>query len=159
MPRGRKPKPLAAQESKRRVHRSNEEKDKRRSREAVFSAAPADMEAPAYLTTAPLRDRFYEIVDLMSSVDGFPCTELDADAIARYVLEEDEYLAASRALRKARESGDYSVIGGCQRMKNSAFKCVDTAAKAIGLTIDSRLRFDIKKDEEKPKSKFADLDE
>lgn len=159
MTRGRKPKPIASQEKKRRVHRSNEEKEARRARETALATASDDMKAPVYLTTKKLRERFNEIVALMLSVDGFPCTDLDADAIARYVLEEEEYLAASKSLRRARSSNDYVVIGACQRMKNSAFKCVDTAAKAIGLTIDSRLRFDIKKEEEKPKSKFADLDE
>lgn len=43
-----------------------------------------------------------------------------------------------------------------QALKNSAFKCVTEAARAIGLTVDSRLKFDLKEPEEEA-DEFADM--
>lgn len=85
------------------------------------------------------------------------CTDLDVDAVARYVIEEDEYIAASAALRKARrDKEDLKTIESMQRLKNAAFKCVDTSAKSIGLTVDARLRFDLREPEQdKPENRFA----
>lgn len=155
----RKAKPIASQEQNRRVHRSKAELEERRKRELAFTTDDNEIMAPAYLTTNKQRERFDSIVSLMRSVPGFPCTNLDSDAIARYVLEEEEYLASVKALRHARNSNDVAArdMEKLQRMKNSAFKCVDTSAKAIGLTIDARLRFDVKQEEEKPKNKFESL--
>lgn len=155
---GRPRKPLAGQEANRRVHRSNDEKDARRESESRISGPSDKMDAPDYLSSE-LVGRFDEIVSLMKSIKGFPCSNLDVDSIARYVLEEDEYLAASNALRKARSDKmtHSAEMEKLQRMKNSAFKCVDTSAKSLGLTIDSRLRFDIKKEDEKPQNRFEGL--
>ena len=135
---GRKAKPLAVQESKRRVHISNAEKEARRAREAAIGGTTDHM--------APLRAASEQL-----------CTDLDVDAVARYVIEEDEYIAASAALRKARrDKEDLKTIESMQRLKNAAFKCVDTSAKSIGLTVDARLRFDLREPEQdKPENRFA----
>lgn len=150
---------MAVQEKVRRVHRANSEKEERRARENAVSGSPEKTGAPSYLSTKDQRKRHKQIVDLLQSANKSLCTDLDVDAVARYVLEEEEYLAAANELRKARRDGVApEMVEKLQRMKNSAFKCVDTAAKSIGLTVDSRLRFNLKPEEEKPRNKFADLD-
>lgn len=156
---GRNVKPMAVQERGRRVHRANSEKEERRERESAIAGSPDKTDAPPYLSTKEQRKRHRQIVSLLQSANRNLCTDLDVDAVARYVLEEEEYLAAVKELRKARRQGCISeAVEKLQRMKNNAFKCVDTAAKSIGLTVDSRLRFNIKPEKEKPKNKFADLD-
>ena len=156
---GRNRTPMSVQEKNRRVHRANAEKEERRERESAFAGSPEKTDAPQYLSTKEQRKRHRQIVSLLQSANRNLCTDLDVDAVARYVLEEEEYLAAVKELRKARRSGGApEAVEKLQRMKNSAFKCVDTAAKSIGLTVDSRLRFNLKPEEEKPKNKFADLD-
>nr|DAF87177.1 MAG TPA: terminase small subunit [Myoviridae sp. ctPkm1] len=115
------------------------------------------MAPPSYLTTQKLKNRYSEIVSLLRAASEQLCTDLDVDAVARYVLEEDEYVAASAALRGARRRNEeLKVIETMQKLKNAAFKCVDTSAKSIGLTVDARLRFDLREPEqEKPENRFA----
>lgn len=155
--RGQKPKPLSVQESKRRVHISNAEKEARRAREAAIAGTSDNMGPPRYLTTQKLKRRYSEIVSLLRAASEQLCTDLDVDAVARYVLEEDEYIAANVALRKARrEKAELKTIEAMQKLKNAAFKCVDTSAKSIGLTVDARLRFDLREPEQdKPENRFA----
>ena len=154
---GRKAKPIAVQESKRRVHISNAEKEARRAREAAIGGTTDHMAPPSYLATQKLKNRYSEIVSLLRAASERLCTDLDVDAVARYVLEEDEYIAASAALRKARRGKeDLKTIEAMQRLKNAAFKCVDASAKSIGLTVDARLRFDLREPEQdKPENRFA----
>lgn len=155
-----RPKPIAIQEQNRRVHRSNAEKEARRNKELQLGTHE-NIAPPGYLKTKKLKDRWLEIASLLQSTHEMLCTDLDVDAIARYVMEEAEYIAAEKNLRDYRRRNkdclNFDELKKIQTLKNSAFKTVTESARAIGLTVDARLRFDLKQPEEKKKNKFADL--
>ncbi len=143
-------KPLAVREANgRKMHRSNAELADRAEREALVGGTSDALEPPGYLTTKELRKSFRRVVSLLRGCSEQLCTDMDVDAVARYCLEEQEYLAASRALRRARDKGnaDLRAISELQRLKNNAFKTVDQSARTIGLTVDARLRFDLREPE------------
>ena len=55
----------------------------------------------------------------------------------------------SRALAEKRQ---------LQQAHNQAFKSVTDAARAIGLTVDGRLRFDLREPEKEKSNRFAEFD-
>ena len=157
---GRPRKPLAVQEQSGRRHISTAERERRLASEARLAGPGEKLDPPGYLTTKVQRERFRSIVALLRSASPMLCTEPDLDAVARYVMEEAEYLAASNDLRayrrKSRAEINPYVLAKYQTMKNNAFKYVTQAARAIGLTVDSRLKFDLKEPEEEA-DEFADM--
>lgn len=143
-------KPIAVREANgRKMHRSNAELADRAEREAAIGGTSDNLEPPGYLTTKELRASFRRVVALLRGCSESLCTDMDVDAVARYCLEEQEYLAASRALRRerAKKDADIRAISELQRLKNNAFKTVDQSARTIGLTVDARLRFDLREPE------------
>lgn len=85
---------------------------------------------PSYMTDAKQRKRFAEIAEAS-------CCE-DADAIARYVLGEIEYLLCAdmvgREIRKMREGAStIANVERAQRVKNAALKQMLREAQGIGL--------------------------
>lgn len=157
---GRKPKPMAVQEQKRRVHRSNAEKAERRERESQVQVPATDVCPPSYLRSKRDRERFDEIAGLLKATDEQLCTRLDEDTLARYVLSEDMYVRYTRMLDKEtkKKEADRSVeaIERLQRVQNVAWNQVTQGASLMGLNVSSRLRFDLRKPPEEPKeNKFA----
>lgn len=159
---GRPRKPLAVQEQSGRRHISTAERERRLASEARLAGPGEKLDPPGYLTTKVQRERFRSIVALLRSASPMLCTEPDLDAVARYVMEEAEYLSATNDLkayrRNKRADINPNVLAKYQALKNSAFKCVTEAARAIGLTVDSRLKFDLKEPEEEADD-FDDIGE
>ena len=155
---GRPKKPIEVQEAKRRVHRSNAEKEARRQAESRLECPITEFDPPPYLTKSEKR-RFGEVVGLLQSVNEQLCTALDADQVARYVVSETQYKTLSRrcraALNKRGDGFDLSEANALQVMQNRAFAQMQTCATALGLNVSSRLKFDIPEPEEKPENKFA----
>lgn len=113
-------------------------------------------EAPDYLDTDAEIHRFYEIRDLLTSVDEQLCTALDADQLARYVMSEAVFVEYTKALRRALRDKDAERSKTLQRQQDIAFKQVQTCAAALGLNVSSRLKFDLRKQEPPKRNKFAD---
>lgn len=157
---GNPPKPLAVIEATGGKHLTKAEKAERREREEAYRGTSDHLEPPTYLTTSDQRDRFSYIVTLLRAANEILCTDLDVDAVARFVLEEEEYIKATRDLRSYRakpgKERDVAAVSAFQRNKNAAFKTVTEAARAIGMTVDSRLRFNVPKPKEKPENKFTE---
>lgn len=148
---GRPRKPLAMQKS----HLTNAQKAEMREREEALRC-PISAEAPDYLETDAELDRFYEIADLLTSVDDQLCTALDADQLARYVMSEQVYIDYTRQLRKALKDKDHELTKALQRQQDTAFRQVQTCATALGLNVSSRLKFDLRKPDAPKRNKFAD---
>lgn len=148
-------------EQGKRAHISTAERERRLASEARIAGTSDNLDPPGYLSTKDQRARFHEIVAMLRSASPVLCTDPDVDAVARYVLEEAEYLAAVRDLkahrRLPRKDRNVNATAKLQTLKNSAFKCVTEAARAIGLTVDSRLKFDLSAPEEE-EDDFDDLD-
>lgn len=155
---GRPRKPMAVQESKRRVHRSKEEKDARKASESLFECPITEFEAPSYLTKTE-KARFNDISALLQSVNKQLCTALDADQLARYVVAESQYKTLSRKTRAAMrkigsEPNALANANQLQLMQNRAFAQLQTCASALGLNVSSRLKFDIPKPDDEPEDEF-----
>lgn len=167
--RGRPRKPLSAQESKRRVHRSNAEKAERAESEGAITAPFVDVKPPPYLTTKKQKDEFQDIAGMLHAVDEQLFTELDVDVLARYIVAKGQYVECTKLLnseiRKCKSADELErplsiqVSERLQRMQNTAFSQCQSCASALGLTVSSRLKLDLKKQPEAPKenrfSRFA----
>lgn len=143
-------KPLAVREANgKKMHRSNAELADRAERESLIGGTSDDLNPPGYLRTKELRASFRRVVGLLRGCSEMLCTDMDVDAVARYCLEEQEYIEASKALIKerAKKQPDLRTVSELQRLKNNAFKTVDQSARTIGLTVDARLRFDLREPE------------
>ena len=69
-------------------------------------------------------------------------TELDEELLARYLLENQEYLKLASDMRRemAKKKPDYDAIARLSRSKNAAFKRCQECASGLGLSITSRCR-------------------
>lgn len=164
---GRPRKPLSVQESKRRVHRSNEENARRAESEGSIFVPFTDVKPPKYLTTKSKRDEFNQIAAMLHAVDEQLFTELDVDVLARYVLAKSQYIEYTRLLNKEigvckRADGSLDAADSIkklerlQRIQNTAFSQCQNCASALGLTVSSRLKLDIVKQPDVPKeNRFA----
>lgn len=161
-------------------HVSNAEREARIGREAALAGTAKSLTPPRYLSAA-LKKRHRKIVKMLREANEILCTDLDVDAVARYVMAEDEYLAAARDLAefradeempayladiddpfqaaKAAIEWEKSRAAGLRKLQqayNQAFSTANAAARAIGMTVDSRLRMALPKEEEKPPNRFAE---
>lgn len=128
--------------AKGRKHLTKAEIEQRRESEVQ---APANgIEAPAYLTPE-LREEFNKIAAQL--VDIGIMTNLDIDALARFIIAREIYIKLSMQIVKQPAvlmSDKYPQIAINQ---DKAFKQCSAAARDLGLTISSRCRLVIPKHE------------
>lgn len=134
---------------------------------------PADdrVEAPSFLTTKVQKRRFQAIADELLNLKIM--TNLDCEALGRYVISEcdyEEYCKEIRVLRRklkekirdgANDEADVlsGILSKYEGFKNKAFTQCHTIASSMGLTILGRCRIVAPKqqEEEKPKNKFSEF--
>jgi len=146
---GRQKQPVALILAKGDTHLTKSEIEEREQQELV---APSDrIEPPAFLT-ADEKDRFNEIAAEL--LDLGIIANLDAEALARYVASETMYERLTRALRRTHMTNidDMSKLVTAQ---DKVFKQCRAAASDLGLTITSRCRIVVPKQEDKPKNPFV----
>lgn len=112
---------------------------------------------PEGLTKAEQRSfwKWAEILDRLGIL-----SDLDVDALARYVKAQSRYLKAEKVYSKVLASSeDLDDIERAQRIQDRALKAVTACAKSLGMTIDSRARLIAPKvaEDTKPANRFADL--
>ena len=95
----------------------------------------AEISPPAYLD-ASLRDRFNALAPDLAAMGTL--TALDADALARYVVSENEYLRVSRLTMKAIARGDAAEADKWASCQDRLLKQVMAAGAEFGLTPSSR---------------------
>ena len=91
--------------------------------------------APTYLE-GDLRDRFNALAPDLAAMGTL--TALDADALARYVVSENEYLRVSRLTMQAIARGDATEADKWASCQDRLLKQVMTAGAEFGLTPSSR---------------------
>jgi P27 family predicted phage terminase small subunit len=131
-------------------------------RQAAEVKAPADnIEPPKYLTKK-LKEEFIAIANELQRIDLI--TNLDADALARFLIAREQYVRASNALRTTPivvtaidETGKKHKIPNERYAdlllnQDKLFKQSRAAASDLGLTISSRCRLVVPKkaDDKKP---------
>lgn len=123
-----------------------------RRREELVVEGLDDVTAPSYLTKKQ-KEEFYEIAPKLQSLNIM--TELDEDALARYLIAKTQYVRLSRRLNgmlgKKKDLDEASKISN---MLDKAFKQCRQSANDLGLTISSRCRLVVPKVEEAPENKF-----
>jgi len=82
-------------------------------------------------------------------------SDLDCDALARYIVSEFQYQkCAKKSIKMSPENPKYYNLVIIQ---DKLFKMARAAASDLGLTISSRCKLVIPKQEEKPPSKFKNI--
>ena len=133
MPKQREPVDLIV--AKKRKHFTKKDIEERRAKEV--NVPFKNVVAPKYLNKQQKKE-FYDIAYKLLEIGVM--TELDEDALARYLLVKDEFLVYSKSIRdllEVGEVGDAIVLGN---QKDKLFKQVRAAAADLGLTITSRCK-------------------
>lgn len=143
--------PVALVLAKGKKHLTKEEIAERQAREVQVPFT--DIVPPGYLSSKQ-KKTFQELAGKLQAIKIY--TELDADALGRYVIAQDLYVAYTRALNKQIKAGDIDGMKAAQGLQDKAFRQAQSSARDLGLTITSRCRLEVPFKKEEPKqNKFA----
>jgi P27 family predicted phage terminase small subunit len=149
---GRKMQPLSVIQGKGRSnHITKAEAERRLEHEDKMKGFTDDVKPPSYLTAAQKKE-FEKIANELMRLEIF--SNLDVDALARYIDSKTEYIKVTKELRKIKKpSDDIKLYTDLRINRNTFYNECRSAASDLGLTITSRLKLVIPKtEEEKPKS-------
>lgn len=141
--------PISLIQAKGKKHLTKSEIEERKSKEV--KAANDKVEPPSYLPDT-LKEEFIRIASELIKVEIM--TNLDCEALARFVVSEYNYQKVTKKLLKTGVDNDkyfnYLV------MQDKLFKQSRQAASDLGLTISSRCKLVVPtKKEDKPPNKFS----
>lgn len=132
------------------------EEIERRQREEIQPITD-EITPPVYLKKKQ-REEFVRIANQLTKLKILG--ETDVDALARYILSRDTYIALTKQIQTKKILDDPILLDKYMKNQDRAFRQCDTSAKALGLTISSRCRLVVpERSQEAPKenkfSKFA----
>lgn len=132
-------------------HITKAEAERRLEHEDKMKGFTDDVKPPSYLTAAQKKE-FEKIANELMRLEIF--SNLDVDALARYIDSKTEYIKVTKELRKIKKpSDDIKLYTDLRINRNTFYNECRSAASDLGLTITSRLKLVIPKtEEEKPKS-------
>lgn len=135
--------PIDLIKAKGKKHLSEREYEERKSSE--LDVPFVDVAPPECLTTKKQREEFEHYATMLLSLGIF--TELDVDALARYIISKELYLAYTKRLKAALNDCNYDLrdISAIQTMQDKAFKQCVASANELCLNITSRARLVIPK--------------
>ncbi|CEO20631.1 phage terminase small subunit P27 family [Paraclostridium sordellii] len=141
--------PISLIQAKGKKHLTKSEIEERKSKEV--KAANDKVEPPSYLPDT-LKEEFIRIASELMRIEIM--TNLDCEALARFVVSEYNYQKITKKLLKTGVDNDkyfnYLV------MQDKLFKQSRQAASDLGLTISSRCKLVVPtKQEDKPPNKFS----
>lgn len=145
----RKKEPISLIVAKGKKHLTKAEIEERKSTEVKANADK--IEAPSYLTP-PLKKEFYRIAEELIRIKIM--SNLDCEALGRFITAEYNYQKVTKKLLKTGVDNDkyFNYL----LMQDKLFKQSRQAAGDLGLTISSRCKIVLPKDnKEKPKNKFS----
>lgn len=93
--------------------------------------------APSYLTKKQ-KDTFYKLSEQLQKLKIMG--ETDVDALARYIVSNDNYIHATKQLRKSDVKNDPTLYDLWIKTQERSFKMVRASANDLGLTITSRCK-------------------
>lgn len=112
-----------------------------------------DIKPPKYLSTKQ-KKVFKDLAAKLQAIKIY--TELDADALGRYIIAQDLYVAYTEAINDLLEKGNLVLLKEVQNMQDKAFRQAQSSARELGLTISSRCRLEVPVAKEEPTAnKFA----
>lgn len=144
--------PTALVELKGKKHFTKAELEERKN--AEVDADTDNIVPPDYLTEKQVGE-FLALADELKRCEIM--TNLDCDALARFVVARDDYAAYVKLVQSIRKDIDnLPALEKADKLKRGAFADCNTAAKELGMTISSRCKLVVpKKEESKPINKFA----
>ena len=149
MARPREPIELIVAKGKK--HISQAEIQERRAKE--IQVPFKEIKPPKYLN-AKQKKTFKDLAGKLLAIRIY--TELDADALARYIIAQDLYISYTQAINELIEKGNLVLLKEIQNMQDKAFRQAQSSARDLGLTISSRCRLEVPATEVEPKvNKFA----
>lgn len=132
---GRNKQPIALVQAKGKKHLTKAEIEQRQAEELEV---PSDnIRAPAILTKKQAEEFERIAVQL---IDLKIMTNLDTDALARFIISKDMYERATRQMRRAGTWADPKVLASTSKVQDRYFKACRAAAGDLGLTITSRCK-------------------
>lgn len=148
MPKQREP--LALIEAKGRKHLTKAEAEQRRN---------SEVEAPANNIRAPnyLNDEMKQAFDAIAAVlvDIGIMTDLDCDALGRYIVMEYQFRAVTKKMLNMKNITDRYMEYA--KLQSNFFKNARAAASDLGLSISSRCKLVVPKEQEKPQNKYMEF--
>lgn len=99
-----------------------------------------DIKPPKYLSTKQ-KKVFKDLAGKLQAIKIY--TELDADALGRYIIAQDLYVAYTEAINDLLEKGNLVLLKEVQNMQDKAFRQAQSSARDLGLTISSRCRLEV----------------
>ena len=127
--------PIALVQAKGKKHLTKEEIE---TREAQEIKAPSDAVNPPDILTKKQREEFSEIAKQL--IDLKIMTNLDVDALARFIISRDMYEKVTRKLRGSGVLSDIDKLDKLSRVQDRYFKACRSSAGDLGLTISSRCK-------------------
>ena len=148
MPKQREP--LALIEAKGKKHLTKAEAEQRRN---------SEVEAPANNIRAPncLNDEMKQAFDEIAKVlvDIGIMTDLDCDALGRYIVMEYQFRAVTKKMMNIKNITDRYI--DYSKLQSNFFKNARAAASDLGLSISSRCKLVVPKEPEKPQNKYMEF--
>ena len=132
-------------------HITKAEAERRMAHEEKMRGFTDDVKPPSYLTSSQKKE-FEKIANELMRLEIF--SNLDVDALARYIDSKTEYIKVTKELRKIKKpSDDIKLYSDLRINRNTFYNECRSAASDLGLTITSRLKLVLPKtEEEKPMS-------
>ena len=133
-------------------HLTKSEIEERRQSEV---RAESDNVVPPDYLDAKQKKEFIKIADELLRINIM--SNLDCDALARYIKARDKYIKYSKMLDDMPTGMEYfAAMEKLDNMQDKSFKQCNAAARELGLTISSRCKLVVPKKEEQPKqNKFG----
>lgn len=127
-------KPLAINKK----HFTQEEREQRESEE--LKVPYTDVKPPESLTTKKQREEFNAIAEKLVALGIF--TELDEDALARYIHAKELYTTYTKKLKKLLndEEAELRDINTLQQLQDKAYRQCVTSANELCLNVSSRAK-------------------
>lgn len=151
---GRKKEPIDLVIAKGKKHLSKEEIATRKAQEIKVDLF--DISPPNYLNEEQIKE-FLEIAGKLKHVGIM--TELDEDALARYIITKDECIQTDNLLTKElskKNKIDIDKIYRLQLIQNKLHKLVRTLASDLGLNVSARTKLCVPKEPtDPPENKFS----
>lgn len=127
--------PIALVLAKGKKHLTKEEIE---SRKALEIKAPSDAVAPPDILTKKQSEEFSKIAKQLIELKIM--TNLDIDALARFIISRDMYEKVTRKLRGSGVMSDIDKLDKLSRVQDRYFKACRSSASDLGLTISSRCK-------------------
>lgn len=144
--------PIELLQIKGKKHLTKAEIEERKNSEVT---AESDNIVPPEYLTKKQAEEFLTLADELKRCEIM--TNLDCDALARFILAREDYVAYTKLVRSIRKDIDNLVaLEKADKLKRGAFADCNTAAKELGMTISSRCKLIVPKRDDAPReNKFA----